>query len=102
MYMWLKYITREINKTLSSNFQFVHSRVQLKNLEIIYNGDNDTSMVVDCPILSNGCEDITSVFIIRDMKVGGAARSFRVLSPTAVIEFGSIWRIIGAQFIVPS
>ncbi|RYR21662.1 hypothetical protein Ahy_B03g066977 [Arachis hypogaea] len=36
------------------------------------------------------------------MKFGGAAISLRVLSPTTVIEFGSIWWIIRYQFIVPS
>jgi len=36
------------------------------------------------------------------MKIGCAARSFRVFSPTTVIELGSIRWIIRAQFIVPS
>lgn len=36
------------------------------------------------------------------METGGAARCLRVLSPTAVIELGSVGRIIRSQFIVPS
>lgn len=45
--------------------------------------------------------NITSIIIIRNMETGGAARRLGVLSPTAVIELGSIWWVIGSQFIVP-
>ena len=42
-----------------------------------------------------------SLIIIRNVESSGAARCLRVLSPTTVIELGSIRRIIGSQFIVP-
>lgn len=40
-------------------------------------------------------------FIIRNMEAGGAAWRLGVLSPTAVVEFGCIRRVVGSQFIVP-
>lgn len=42
------------------------------------------------------------IVIIRDMETGGAPRRLRVLSPTAVIELGSIGRIVWSQFVVPA
>lgn len=41
------------------------------------------------------------IIIIRNMETGGAARCFRIFSPTTIIEFGSVWWIIWAQFVVP-
>lgn len=46
-------------------------------------------------------ESNKSIIIIRNMETGGATSSLRILSPTAIIELGSIWRIVRSQFIVP-